>query len=143
MSLIKIRNKVMNKIYVVDIDLYGKKNELENIMETLCNALEIEKNFSNEKIWKYKNTDIKFSPPTNKINSKEKLKSFIVRGKLAKNIWFYSIPNIVIKNNSYNPQWITEIGKVYPNATICISECSDDFGVYKYKIQNGQFHIEL
>ena len=91
----------MNKIYVLDIDLYGKKNELENIMETLCNALEIEKNFSNEKIWKYKNTDIKFSPPTNKINSKEKLKSFIVRGKLAKNIWFYSIPNIVIKNNSY------------------------------------------
>lgn len=137
----------MRNEFVIDIDLYGEKKQVIKIKNQIRHVLKNTNKYGDIKIWKYKNKDIKFNLPSTNFNKPDyKFDNYVNKIKIDKTEWCFAIPNIVIKNNTFNINWLQEINLIYPDTKIYICECSgidneENYEVKQYKIYNGQIEI--
>jgi len=128
---------------VLDIEVYGPEDIAKSVMDLLLRSLNDACNMNAAAIWRLDNNErvkvekLELSPDESCIS--DKLWKRVVDGELSDNEFFYSLPNLVLLNNSYNPNWIKRITHEFKSVTINVTECSELCGVTLYRATNGNF----
>lgn len=133
----------MTKQVVLDIEIYGSTNLTTEAVNFLIKSFDRKFRIFDEDPWRFSSNipiQLKYLENTSDIsNLSERLWDFVVDCSISDKDYFYSIPNLVLLDNSFNPYWIREVTQLCPNTTINICEYFESYGFTEYCAIDGEF----